>query len=207
MSSRWTTFMRSQLKLLSCATHGYVMLDAIHKIFLESIHSGNKVLFLPPNIYHLGSLIAWPWNYLASSPGTLSVQFLAVFLVNNSYLQRNKSLSSLIKKHFCSWLTCYGMASSVQHRHVFQTGQGQVNDCPWPCLSPVTCPIRVLVQNGFFNLKRHNEQSLQKKYELVQMAEKNPKLGTRKLDEYFNISKTQPCTILNNSFHSQKLWG
>ena len=47
--------------------------------------------------------------------------------------------------------------------------------------------------------KKRNELSLQKKYELVQMAEKNPKLGTRKLAEYFNIGKTQACTILKNN--------
>ena len=37
-----------------------------------------------------------------------------------------------------------------------------------------------------------------KKYELVQMAEKNPKLGARKLAEYFNIGKKQACTILKS---------
>ena len=46
--------------------------------------------------------------------------------------------------------------------------------------------------------KQHNELSLQKKYKLVQMAEKNPKLGARKLAENFSIGKTQACTILKN---------
>ena len=36
-------------------------------------------------------------------------------------------------------------------------------------------------------VKKRNELSLQKKYELVQMAKKKPILGTRKLAEYFNI--------------------
>lgn len=44
--------------------------------------------------------------------------------------------------------------------------------------------------------KKRNELSLQKKDELVQMAEKNLKLGARKLAEYFSIGQTQACTIL-----------
>ena len=46
--------------------------------------------------------------------------------------------------------------------------------------------------------KKRNELSLQKKYELLQMAEKNPTLGVRKLAEYFSIGKTQASTILKN---------
>ena len=47
-------------------------------------------------------------------------------------------------------------------------------------------------------LKKRNELSLGKKYELVRVAEKNPKLGVRKLAEYFECGKTQVCSILKN---------
>ena len=46
--------------------------------------------------------------------------------------------------------------------------------------------------------KKRNELSLAKKYELVKVAEKNPKLGARKLGEYFSCGKTQVCSILKN---------
>lgn len=55
----------------------------------------------------------------------------------------------------------------------------------------------VSVQNDSFYGKKHNQLSFQK-YALVQMAKKKPKLGTKKLYEYFYNGKTQACTILKN---------
>ena len=38
---------------------------------------------------------------------------------------------------------------------------------------------------------KRNELPLEKKYEVIKMARKNPKMGTRKLAEHFKCGKTQ----------------
>ena len=49
-----------------------------------------------------------------------------------------------------------------------------------------------------------NEPSFAKDYEVIQMAQRNPSLGIRKLAKCFNCGKTQLCNILKNKVDKYK---
>lgn len=49
-----------------------------------------------------------------------------------------------------------------------------------------------------------NETSFTKDYEVIQMAQRNPSLGIRKLAKCFNCGKTQLCNILKNKVDKYK---
>ena len=53
---------------------------------------------------------------------------------------------------------------------------------------------------------KRNDLSLKKKYEVIRTAEKEPKLGVRKLAERFQCGKTQVSTILKNKEAVRKLY-